>query len=84
MHLKSLQPLQISSYGYLDIISGTTELLVVKVLDIHGHIAKTIIETIENGTHRLSLNLGELRSGSYVLNAFSGETFLKAFRFIKN
>lgn len=84
MYLKSMQPLSVSSIGYLEVIASTTELLIVKILDIRGHIAKTIIERIEHGNQRLSLNFCELKSGSYVLNAFCGETFLKAIRFVKN
>jgi hypothetical protein len=58
--------------------------LILKVLDAHGRIAKTIIQKVEQGAQELYINMNDLSNGNYVLNAFLGETFIKAVRFIKN
>ncbi|BAV09732.1 hypothetical protein SAMN05421788_1011167 [Filimonas lacunae] len=57
--------------------------LILKVLDVQGRIAKTIIEKVELGAQQLYLNMTDLNTGNYVLNAFIGGTFIQAIRFIK-
>ena len=54
-----------------------------KVLDIEGRIAKTVVANIDEGKHQLELNMEDLNSGRYVMNAFSGDTFIKSIRFVK-
>ncbi|GGH81910.1 methanogen extracellular protein (TIGR04279 family) [Filimonas zeae] len=57
--------------------------LILKVLDVQGRMAKTIIEKVEQGAHELYLNMTDLNTGNYVLNAFLGGTFIQAIRFMK-
>ena len=57
--------------------------LILKVLDVQGRIAKTIIEKVELGAQQLYLNMTDLNTGNYVLNAFLGGTFIQAIRFMK-
>jgi hypothetical protein len=68
----------------LDVAAGKSGQLILKVLDVQGRIAKTIIEKVEQGAQQLYININDLGKGNYVLNAFFGETFIKAVRFIKN
>ncbi len=68
----------------LEVAAHKSGHLILKVLDAHGRIAKTIIEKVEQGAQELYINMSDLSNGNYVLNAFLGETFIKAVRFIKN
>jgi hypothetical protein len=83
MHIQSLQPTLIVSTSYLNIVSATIDKLTIKVLDVQGRIAKTVTTTVEQGMQQLVLNLEDLSSGMYVLNAFTGGVFLKSIRFVK-
>lgn len=67
----------------LDIAVSKPGDLILKVLDVQGRMAKTIIEKVEQGAQQLYLNMTDLNTGSYVLNAFIGGTFIQAIRFIK-
>lgn len=67
----------------LDIAVSKPGDLILKVLDVQGRIAKTIIEKVEQGAQQLYLNMTDLNTGNYVLNAFLGGTFIQAIRFIK-
>lgn len=67
----------------LDIAVSKPGDLILKVLDVQGRIAKTIIEKVEQGAQQLYLNMTDLNTGNYVLNAFLGGTFIQAVRFIK-
>jgi hypothetical protein len=64
-------------------MANKTGRLILKVLDIEGRIAKTVVANIDEGRHQLELNMGDLNSGRYVMNAFSGDTFIKSIRFVK-
>lgn len=71
--------------GYLlDVVAATPGQLVIKILDIQGRIAKTIKETAEQGANHVALHLNDLQNGTYVLNIFNNETFVKAVRYLKN
>lgn len=83
MNLQTKHPLIIDGLGYLNVVANKSEQLILKVLDIQGKIAKTIIEKIEQGAHELMVNLSDLSEGIYVLNAFSGDSFIKAIHFTK-
>lgn len=84
MHVQSLQPTLIKHNSSLSILATKGESILVKVLDIEGKIAKTVTHILEEGKQELSLNLSDLAKGKYVLNAFSKDTFLNSFKFIKH
>ena len=77
-----MQP-TLDSFGYLNIVADNFGKLTLKVLDTNGRIAKRIYEDVLEGCQKLDLKLNELSSGTYVLNAFHGDVFVKSFRFTK-
>jgi hypothetical protein len=83
MYIQNLQPGLVDTLSYLTVLADKTGRLVLKVLDIDGRIAKTVVANINEGKHQLELNMGDLNSGRYVVNAFSGDTFIKSIRFVK-
>lgn len=83
MYIQSLQPNITDGQSYLTVLSEKTDNLVLKVLDVEGHMAKTLVADVAEGLQQLVLNLGDLGSGNYILNAFCGDVFLKAIRFTK-
>jgi len=83
MYIQNLQPGLVDNLSYVTVMANKTGRLVLKVLDIEGRIAKTVIATINEGRQQLELNMGDLNSGRYVMNAFSGDTFIKSIRFVK-
>ncbi|RFM30309.1 hypothetical protein [Deminuibacter soli] len=68
----------------LEVAASKSGDLILKFLDVQGRIAKTIIEKVEQGAQQLHINVSDLSDGNYVMNAFLGEHFIKAVRFIKN
>jgi hypothetical protein len=83
MYIQHLQPNIIREDSYLTVMSERTGNLILKVLDVDGHMAKTIVEDVSEGLQQLVINLGDLASGNYILNAFNGDVFIKAIRFSK-
>ncbi len=83
MHIQNLQPGLVDNLSYVTILADKTGKLILKVLDIDGRIAKTVVANINEGRQQLELNMADLHSGRYVMNAFSGDTFLKSIRFVK-
>lgn len=83
MYIQHLQPNIICEDSYLTVMSERTGNLILKVLDVDGHMAKTIVEDVSEGLQQLVINLGDLASGNYILNAFNGDVFIKAIRFSK-
>jgi hypothetical protein len=77
-----MQP-SLDSYGYLNVVADNIGKLTLKVFDTNGRIAKKICKDIISGAHKLDINIDELSTGTYILNAFNGDVFLKAFRFVK-
>ncbi len=72
-------------FNYFEVIAGNSENMVVKVLDTHGRIAKTVMHTMEDdGTGKLCLNIDDLKKGKYVINIFSNDNFVKAVHYTKN
>lgn len=69
--------------SYVNIMANSIGKITLKVFNTQGRIAKTINTTITQGIHQLNLNLTDLTSGSYVINAFNGDRFIKAMRFNK-
>jgi hypothetical protein len=66
--------------NYLDIAAKCSGLLIVKILDIQGRIAKTVKEKVEEGVNQLSLNISDLKNGRYVVNIFNNDEFIQAVR----
>jgi hypothetical protein len=83
MYIQHLQPNIILNDSYLTVMSEQAGNLILKVLDVDGHMAKTIVEDVSEGLQQLVINLGDLASGNYILNAFNGDVFIKAIRFSK-
>jgi hypothetical protein len=83
MYIQSLQPTFIATSSTLSVIANKSGNLIVKVLDLQGKIAKTVKTKIDEGSQQLDINLSDLTSGMYVLNAFNGDVFLRSIRFVK-
>ena len=83
MYIQNLQPGLVENLSYVTVMANKTGRLILKVLDIEGRIAKTVVANIDEGKHQLELNMGDLHSGRYVMNAFSEDTFIKSIRFVK-
>lgn len=73
----------LDSYGYLNIVSDNIGRITLKVFDTNGRIAKKICKDLLSGAHKLDLEISGLSKGTYILNAFNGDVFLKAFKFVK-
>lgn len=73
----------LDSYGYLSVVANNIGKITLKVFDTNGRIAKKICKDIMAGVQQLDIDLNELSDGTYILNAFNGDTFIKSFRFIK-
>lgn len=83
MYIQSLQPNLVDSSSYLTVQADKTGRLVLKVLDVEGRMAKTVVTSVTEGVQQLVLNMSDLVSGRYIINAFSGDVFIKSFRFEK-
>lgn len=83
MYIQSLQPGLIDNLSYVTVMANKAGRLILKVLDIEGRIAKTVVHNINEGKQQLEFHMGDLNSGRYVMNAFSGDTFIKSIRFVK-
>ena len=83
MNVQYVQPNVAEEPGYLNVIANNSGNLILKILDVQGRMAKTVIEKVEQGAQQLLINLNDLAEGIYVLNAFNGDSFIKAFRFTK-
>jgi hypothetical protein len=83
MNIQSLQSIFNETEGYLNVVADKQGRLTLKVLDTNGRMAKSLTTNITEGIQKLALNLSDLSSGMYVLNAFTDGTFLKSIRFIK-
>lgn len=83
MYIQNLQLGLAENMSYVTVLANKTGRLVLKVLNVEGHIAKTVIATINEGKQQLELYMCHLHTGRYVMNAFSGDIFIKSIRFIK-
>ena len=72
-----------NSLSYIDIVADCSGHLTVKILDIQGKMAKTIKETVGEGMQKFSINVGDLKKGSYVMNVFNDFGFVKSVRYTK-
>ncbi len=71
------------TYGYLNVVANSIGKITLKIFDTNGRIAKKICTDIMEGVHQLDLNFGEWAKGTYILNAFNGDNFLKSFKLVK-
>jgi len=83
MYIQNLQLGLMSDMSYMTVLAKKTGRLVLKVLDVEGRLAKTVVANIDEGKQQLELNMGDLNTGRYVMNAFSGDTFIKSIKFDK-
>ena len=83
MHIQNLQPAQVNGSSYLNIVADKIEKLTIKVLDVQGWVAKKVTTEVEEGIQQVNLNMSDLTSGMYILNAFIGDVFIKSIRFVK-
>lgn len=83
MYIQSLHPNLVTDSSHLTVLDSKTGRLVLKVLDIEGRLAKTVIAFVQEGNQQIDLNMSDLRSGAYVLNAFFRDNFVQAIRFTK-
>ena len=68
---------------YLSSVAGNISTITVKVLCTNGRIARRLSADVSTGVHVLKSKIVDLSNGTYVLNAFHGDVFLKAIKFIK-
>jgi len=83
MLVNSLQPTNVQDQGLLSILADGAGRLVIKVLDMQGRIAKSCNEMISAGEHIFTIDMQDLPTGKYVLNAFNGANFVKCIKFEK-
>ena len=83
MDIKAFEPALHNSYGYLSVAANNIGKLTLKVFDTNGRIAKKIYKDIMTGVQQLDFNIGDLSDGTYILNEFNGDTFIKSFKFTK-
>ena len=84
MSIQTMHSTTVDNLPYLGIVVKGCDKITLKVLDVYGKMAKTVQTQFEEGMDELMVNISDLKMGSYVVNAFSGDRFLKAFRFVKN
>ena len=68
---------------FLTVFESKAGRLVLKVLDLEGRIAKTVVTLTEEGNQQINVNMSDLSTGAYVLNAFFKDRFIQSIRFIK-
>ncbi|MDB5247219.1 MAG: hypothetical protein JWQ40_1613 [Segetibacter sp.] len=78
-----MKPTILESYGYLSVVANSIGNLTLKVFDTNGRIAKKICKDIISGVEQFDVSISDLSDGTYILNAFNGDTFLRSFRFTK-
>ena len=83
MYIQSLQPNLVEESSFLTVFESKAGRLVLKVLDLEGRIAKTVVTLTEEGNQQINVNMSALSTGAYVLNAFFKDRFIQSIRFIK-
>jgi hypothetical protein len=84
MYIQSLQTVTNNeSVSYLEIVADKLERITIKIFGEEGLVAKKLTADIEAGRQQLMVNLNDLASGIYTLNAFIGDVFIKSIRFVK-
>jgi hypothetical protein len=83
MYIQNLQLGLMEDMSYVTVMANHTGRLILKVLDVEGRLAKTVVANVNEGKQQLEFNMGDLNTGRYVMNAFSGDTFIKSIKFDK-
>ena len=83
MYIQSLQPNLVEESSFLTVFESKAGRLVLKVLDLEGRIAKTVVTLTEEVNQQINVNMSDLSTGAYVLNAFFKDRFIQSIRFIK-
>lgn len=84
MLIQGLNSSILNPYGYLSIVAENIGKITLKVLDTaNGRMAKKISEEIISGVQQLTVNIGDLANGTYIVNLFNGDVFIKSFKVIK-
>ena len=83
MQIQDIQTSVADSISYLNVVASNIGKLTLKIFDKNGFIAKTISAQIAQGAQLLDINMSDLSDGTYIINAFSGDKFLKAYKFTK-
>lgn len=76
-------PIITDEQNFLSLMVQSAGRLVIKVLDVRGMIAKTFHTMINEESTECKIDVKDLPTGKYVLNAFNGDSFMKCIRFIK-
>jgi len=83
MLVQRLDPTIVIHESLLSVIAEGAGRLIIKVLDVKGKMAKTFNTLVSEGSQQFPIDMQDLPTGNYVLNAFNGDSFLKSIRFIK-
>jgi hypothetical protein len=68
----------------VNIVLDASGCLMVKILSVHGRFVKTIKQPLHLNSGNLAVKLDDLSSGTYVLNVFKDNSFIKSFHYNKN
>lgn len=79
----AMEPTLLDSYGYLSVVANNIGKITLKVFDTNGRVAKKVCKDIITGVQKLDINLSDLSDGTYILNAFNGDMFIRSFKFVK-
>ncbi len=83
MNIVGMQPTTVNTESYLDIVANNIGKIILKVYDTNGRMAKVVSTEVSSGLQQLNINMSDLSDGTNILNAFNGDIFLKAIKFIK-
>jgi hypothetical protein len=78
-----MEPTLLDSYGYLSVVANNIGKITLKVFDSNGRIAKKLCKDIITGVQKLDINIADLSDGTYIVNAFNGDMFIRSFKFTK-
>ncbi len=83
MALQNISAIVDNKGDYIDIFLNSRGNLIVKILNVHGLFIKTVIGSIQDTAEKISVKLDDLSSGSYVLNIFKDNSFIRSFHYSK-
>ena len=83
MQIKDFQISFSETVSCFNVVANSIGKLTLKILDANGFITKTINTQIDKGAQLLDINLNDLGNGTYIINAFNGDVFLKSFKLVR-